>query len=770
MNAEGLRLKEERARLLADPSLKGSALCRAYSDLADRWLSGLLGTQEKVAIVAVGGYGRRELCPGSDLDVFLVHQGVKDVKTVAERLWYPVWDAGIGLDHSVRTVKEAVAVASEDLKAALGLLDARFVAGDPSLAAGLTERVRERWRKRSARWLAALSEEVEARHGAFGEVAFLLEPELKEGRGGLRDVHALQAAALASPVIGLPGADGEEDVLGEPKETLLSVRVELHRRSGKTLDRLLLQEQDGVAAALDYPSADALMAAVAGAGRAVAWWSDDGWGRVRSALAGPRGRTSGIDRPVGSGLILREGEVVLGADADPRNDASLVFRAAAAAAENGVPLARTALHRLAAEAIEPGDPWPPAARHALVALLGTGRAAIPVFESLDQSGLLARLLPEWETVSSRPQRNAYHRFTVDRHLCEAAANAAALTRQVSRPDLLLVGAWLHDIGKGFPGDHTETGIEVVGRIAPRMGFSPEDAEVLVNLVRHHLLLPDVATRRDLDDPATVEAVASSVGDQQTLELLAALTEADSLATGPAAWGSWKAGLIRDLVDRTARHLGGHRQPETLTLPTAEHVALMDGGEVVVEVGDGGLTVVAPDRPGVFFQVAGTLAVHGLAVRSAVAASEGGMAVQVFEVEPVFGSPPDQERLAGDIEHALDGRLALEAKLADRASAYSGGKRAVSAHPAEARVLVDNEASESATVIEVRAPDGIGVLYRITRALSECGLDVRTAKVSTLGHEVVDAFYVTSAQGTKVTGGEHLAEVEGAVLRELEHRE
>jgi [protein-PII] uridylyltransferase len=770
LNPSGVRFKEERARLLADPGLKGSALCQAYSDLADGWLSSLLGAQDKVAVIAVGGFGRRELCPGSDLDVVLVHQGVKDVKTVAERLWYPVWDAGIGLDHSVRTVKEAVAVAGEDLKAALGLLDARFVAGEPALSTGLAERVRERWRKRSARWLATLSEEVEARHQAFGEVAFLLEPELKEGRGGLRDVHALQAAALASPVVGLPGADGGEDVLAEPKEVLLSVRAELHRRTGRTLDRLLLQEQDGVADQLGYPSADALMAAVAGAGRTIAWWSDDGWRRVRSALAGPRGRTSGIDRAVGQGLVVREGEVVLGTDADPGNDASLVLRAAAASAENGAPLARSTLERLAAEATGPGEPWPAAARHALVALLGTGPAAIAVLESLDQSGLLARLVPEWESVSSRPQRNAYHRFTVDRHLCEAAANAAALTRQVARPDLLLVGAWLHDIGKGFPGDHTETGIEVVGRIGSRMGFGSDDVEVLVDLVRHHLLLPDVATRRDLDDPATVEAVASTVGDQQTLELLAALTEADGMATGPAAWGPWKARLVRDLVERTARHLGGHRQPDALTLPTPEHASLMARGEVVVQAHEGELTVVAPDRPGLFYRVAGTLAVHGLTVRSAVAASAGGMAVEVFEVESAFGVPPDGDRLRDEVERALDGQLPLEAKLAQRAQAYSGARRAASAHPAEARVLVDNEASETATVIEVRAPDGVGVLYRITRALARCDLDVRTAKVSTLGHEVVDAFYVTDAEGSKVIDREHLAEVERAVLAELEHRE
>ncbi|MDP9071418.1 MAG: nucleotidyltransferase domain-containing protein, partial [Actinomycetota bacterium] len=283
----------------------GPAFCRALSELADRWLASLLGAEEDVALVAVGGYGRQELCPGSDLDVVLVHRGRKDVREVAERLWYPIWDAGVGLDHSVRTVKEALRVAGDDLKAALGLLDARLVAGSAALAAELTERATEQWRKRSHRWLAALGEAVEARHAEFGEVAFLLEPELKEGRGGLRDVHALWAAAVASPVV-----DVGDEAVASAHQTLLGVRTELHRATGKTLDRLLLQEQDAVAAALGHPDADALMAAVAAAARTIAWSSDDGWRRIRSALAGPRGRTSGRDHPLGPGLLLREDEVV----------------------------------------------------------------------------------------------------------------------------------------------------------------------------------------------------------------------------------------------------------------------------------------------------------------------------------------------------------------------------------------------------------------------------------------------------------------------------
>lgn len=713
-----------------------------------------------MAVVAVGGYGRRELCPGSDLDVVLVHSGRRGMQQVAERLWYPIWDAGVGLDHSVRTVKEALSVAGNDLKAALGLLDARLVAGDAELAAALAGGALEQWRKKARRWLPELADAVEARHAQFGEVAFLLEPELKEGRGGLRDVHALQAAALASPVV-----EAADETLTERHDTLLAVRVELHRATGKASDRLLLQEQDRVAAVLGYPDADVLMAAVSAAGRAIAWRGDDGWRRVRSHLAGGRGRSAN-GRALGWGLVLSDGEVALAATADPSGDPALVLRAASAAGELGAWLARSALDRLVAESGDLPDPWPADARDALVALLGTGRAAIPVLEALDQRCLLTRILPEWEAVRSRPQRNAYHRFTVDRHLCETAANAAALTRKVARPDLLLVGALLHDIGKGYPGDHTDVGVEMVGRIGARLGFPPADVEVLVNLVRHHLLLPDVATRRDLDDPATIAAVAEAVGDRDTLELLAALTEADGVATGPSAWGPWKAGLVDDLVARTARWLEGHRNPETPALPAPEHRHVMGRGVVDVVVEGNRVTVVAPDRPGLFCRVAGTLALHGLDVRSAAAASEGSMAVEVFEVEPAFDKTPNWSRVRADVERALSGRLSLEARLADRVRAYAGRARPAASRPAQARVLFDNGASAVATVVEVRAPDSIGVLYRITRALADCDLDVRSAKVSTLGHEVVDAFYVTDASGDKVLDDEHLSEIEKAVLAEL----
>ena len=232
----------------------------------------------------------------------------------------------------------------------------------------------------------------------------------------------------------------------------------------------------------------------------------------------------------------------------------------------------------------PGDPWADETRTAFVALLALGKPAIDKIESLDQHGLLVRLIPEWAAVRNKPQRNAYHTFTVDRHLLEAAALAAGLTDTVERPDLLLVGTLLHDIGKGFPGDHTTVGIEIVDRIATRMGFSPADVAVLVDLVRNHLLLPDTATRRDLDDPTTIARVAQAAGNRLTLHLLAALTEADSKATGPSAWGAWKAGLVAELVSRTDRVLQG--EPE----PVAQDRIVTSNRELMAEVREIGTPV------------------------------------------------------------------------------------------------------------------------------------------------------------------------------------
>jgi [protein-PII] uridylyltransferase len=759
------RLLDNDRRLRESP-LRGSAWCRAYTAKVDEWLAMLFADaaagRTDLALVATGGHGRRELCPFSDLDLMLVHVG-GDVDAVASALWYPMWDSGVKLGHAVRTIDQALELAADDLEVATALLTSRAIAGDENLAVRLRDAAISSWRQRADVLVEKLRDGVLARADQHGEVAFLLEPDLKESRGGLRDVHALEWLDVATPVL----APSERTALDDAQETLLAARVALHLRTDRRSDVLLLQEQDGVAVAIGYRDGDELMAEIAAAARSVAWMSDSVWHRIERPERRRLPRLKAGPKEIAPGVLLQRGLVSLAPAAAFTDDPLAVLRVAVAAAQHEAFLTRDALERLAAECPPMPTPWPAEARRLLTDLLLTGRPAIEVIESLDQLGLWHRLIPEWAPARSRPQRNAYHRFTVDRHLCEAAAEAAALASRVSRPDLLVLGALLHDIGKGYAGDHTEVGIELVDRVASRMGFPDADVAVLVSLVRHHLLLPDAATRRDLDDASTIRGVANRVGSVETLELLAALSEADSIATGPAAWGSWKAGLMRVLVERTAHVLRGGEMGDLreASAPTLEQRRLLEGTGVVVEHSGGMVVVAAPDRPGLFSRVAGALSLSGLDVVEASAYSEGGRALSTYRVVPVFDREPDWNQVCLQLDRAIHGRLALRSRLAERARTYAR-RRPSSARPVEPKVLIDNGASDVATVVEIDAPDAIGVLYRITSALAECDLDIVTAKVQTLGPVVVDAFYVRDRHGAKVEDPAYLSEIERAVLHAL----
>jgi [protein-PII] uridylyltransferase len=720
----------------------------------------MLGAETGVALVAVGGYGRKELLPGSDLDVLLLHDGREGIAKVADRVWYPVWDSGAQLDHAVRTVPQARRVARNDLKVALGLLNARHVAGDLDLTTRLREGALEDWRSNARTRLAELKELHEERTRLHGELAFLLEPDLKESRGGQRDVHAIQAIAAAW-VAPAPGPR-----VRAAYEQILDARHVLHEVTGRRLDRLVLEEQDEVARTLGLLDGDALLRQLAGAGRTVAYAVDHAFRQTDRAGGGRRGlgvrmrRGKPERRPLADGVVEQEGEVVLARAAAPASDPVLVLRAAAAAAQAGLPLAPRALARLA-ECPPLPVPWPAEARDALLTLLGAGPAAIGVWEALDQEGLLTALIPDWERVRNRPQRNPLHRFTVDRHLVECAANAAALTRDVARPDLLLLAALLHDIGKGWPGDHSVSGEVVARDVARRVGLSEADSELVAVAVRHHLLLPVVATRRDLDDPMTLQHVATTVGSRLVLDLLHGLSVADGLATGPAAWNDWKAGLIADLVRRVSAVLDGEPMPEPVPLRQDQLALVAEGGPAAIVDGTE-VTVVALDRPGLLWRAAGVLASHRLEVRGANATASGEIAVTVFSVVPEYGDPPDAALVAADLRRMLEGRLDVEDRLERRA-------RAARPHGAAApppKVTLVDEASQSATVVEVRAHDEPGLLWRIGRALGECGLNVRAARVETLGAEAVDVFYVTDSSGGLLTDPDLRRRTVAAVLSAL----
>ncbi len=734
---------EERARILAEPQLDGRALCRALSDATDVWLRELgneaIGDRDGISLVAVGGYGRRELAPGSDLDVVLVYREHQDVTAIADAIWYPIWDAGLKLGHAVRTPEAALALASEDLDAATSLLSIRHLAGDAELTGELAGRHRAAWAADADRWLSELVESVRLRHERCGETAFLLEPDLKEGRGGLRDVHAL----LWGRTAGAPLTDDDIDFLTDAESTLLDVRVGLHRHTGRRGDVLLLDDQDAVAELLDVHDADVLMGRVAEAARAIAFVADDVWYGVRQQQG-----QAVVDPPenLAAGLSVADGELVV--TGDPATDPLLVLHAAVAAARLDIPIERSSLRRLSdRQSIFP-DPWPEGALRLFVELLSLGDAGRRVIERLDLFGVWTCILPEWAPNRNRPQRNVYHRFTVDRHLLEAAAQASRLAHRVRRPDLLVLAALFHDIGKGYPGDHSIAGVELVERIGPRIGLSGDDTQRIGRLVRHHLLLPDVATRRDLGDHDVIANVATLLGSTEVLELLAALTEADSLATGPTAWNSWKADLVRLLTERVNAHIGGGSGAWSRRSFVDERVEeLMRGGRFQVDVTDDMITVVAPDDVGVFSRVAGGLALRGLDVLQADAySSAAGMAASQFRVEvPRHGI--DEAAVKRSIDDAIHGRLAIDARLAERAQTYARRPRSASDVPTV--IEFPPKGHDDVTIIEVHTADRIGVLYRVTRFFAHMRLDLRSAKIQTIGPEAVDTFYVSRAGGAEI---------------------
>ncbi|MFD9423104.1 MULTISPECIES: [protein-PII] uridylyltransferase [unclassified Streptomyces] len=791
-----------RLRLLQEKARSGPPRRAALARLTDDWLTGLFTAAAEhagvrgAALVAVGGYGRGELSPRSDLDLLLLHDGSADagaLAALADRIWYPVWDLGLSLDHSVRTPGEARRTAGEDLKVQLGLLDARPVAGDLGLVAGLRTAILADWRNQAPKRLPALDELCRERADRMGELQFLLEPDLKEARGGLRDATALRAVA-ASWV-----ADAPREGLTEARRTLLDARDALHLTTGRATDRLALQEQDQVAEALGLLDADVLLRQVYEAARTVSYATDVTWREVNRVLRArsvrPRlramlggGKAVPERTPLADGVVEADGEVVLARAARPEKDPVLTLRAAAAAAESGLPLSRHLVRHLATAARPLPVPWPAEAREELVTLLGAGDSTVGVWEALESEGIITRLLPDWERVHCRPQRNPVHTWTVDRHLVETAVRAASLTRRVHRPDLLLIAALLHDIGKGWPGDHSAAGEVIARDMAARIGFDKHDVGIVATLVRHHLLLVETATRRDLDDPATVRSVATAVGSASTLELLHALTEADALATGPAAWSSWRASLVADLVKRVAAVLAGEapQEPEPAA-PGAEQERLaieaLRTGEPVLALhtqpgppADDGepepvgveLLIALPDRPGVLPAAAGVLALHRLTVRAAElravelpteVGDSADLLLLSWRVAAEYGSLPQAARLRADLVRALDGSLDIPARLAEREAAYPR-RRGVKAPPP--RVTVAAAGSRLATVIEVRAQDAPGLLHRIGRALEQSAVRVRSAHVSTLGANAVDAFYVTG------TDGEPLPEVRAAeVAKEVE---
>ena len=763
-------LAASRRKLLSDgKKLSAAELRHKWLDLHEAWLTAKateIGITDGsgFAVVGIGGLARRELVPYSDLDLILLHDNVSDdvLQRVADGLWYPLWDANVRLDHSVRTVPGTLEVANADLTAALGLLEARHIAGEERLSAELVDGVRRQWRSGIRSRMDELVEMTYARWQRCGRIAQRAEPDLKSGRGGLRDVQLLDALGIAQLIDrrGMGHPDVPAGSLDEAYLTLLDVRTELHRVSGRGRDELLAQFADEVSAALGAGDRFSLARMLSGAGRTIAYHAETGLRTAQNAL--PRRGISALvrrpkRRPLDEGVVEYDGEIVLARDAQPENDPGLVLRVAAASADTGLPIGAATLRRLAASVPDMPTPWPQEALDDLLVVLLAGPPTVNTIEALDRTGLWGRLLPEWDAVRDLPPRDVSHKWTVDRHIVETTVNAAPLTTNVARSDLLALGALLHDIGKGRGTDHCVLGADLVIPIGKRLGLSPQDIDTLSKMVRHHLLLPVTATRSDLNDPKAIEAVSEALDrDPQLLELLHALAEADSKATGPGVWSDWKASLIADLVRRSRLVMAGEPLPQAEpTAPQYLSLAADHGVHVEIKPGDSErmhVAMIAPDERGLVSKAAAVLALNSLRIHSASTNTHENVAITEFVVSPLFGSPPEAGLLRQQFTNALHADVdvlgALEKRDTDAANSATAraGEIQVGAPLTRStvppRILWLDTAAPGQLIVEVRAMDRLGLLALLARALERAGGDIAWAKVNTFGSTAADVFCVT----------------------------
>ena len=750
----------------------GTVACEALTEILDAAFRLLaVDTDPALAIVAVGGYGRREQCRHSDIDVMLLVE--PDGDEAAKRLLYPVWDTGVKVGHSIRTLAHVTEAGRQNVETLTALFDARFVAGNRDLydrfvvtRATLTRRLARRLRTE----LAERHDQLLAR-----EPWQLQSVNLKSGRGGLRDVQLVHWLDFAEATAARRETPPLAPALVEARERLLATRNAVHALSERALD---VYRDDLVPRVAEWLGVD------------MAGWSRDLYLAMREVDATATARLAGPAVPQRRWLAWPR----------PRGERARPARGS----ERDLDRLITALH-----AVEPG-------------------AGAPPLDPLPRSDWLDRLLPEWEVLRGRRHIAPFHTHPVDVHVMRTVAEAIhglttdeddAATPQIASElpsqDELLLAAVLHDIGKGHEASHVEGGAVIAERFAARAALPAEMAARIVRAVELHLFLPTVATRRDIADARVIRETGERVGDAHTLRLLYLLSVADARATGPAVWNAWKAQLLRSLYTRVLDDLGG-TSPHAATAPedrlqraidalaphftaseVEEHVRRIEPSYLLSNTPEtighhlqlvreahasplgsaarrdplgaiDRLTIVTRDRPGILQAVAGALASHNASVLGGVAYTrDDGVAIQVWHVRDALEHGIDERRWARILDalpRALAGDFPIDERLAEVRATYGA---ASPRHPAPGRAIatsvhVDNSASDRYSVLEVSTADRLGLLYAITRALHALAVDIHLAKVDTIGPEVVDAFYVRRENGRRIDSPDEIERVEQRV--------
>lgn len=703
------------------------------------------------ALCAFGGLGRREMLPYSDLDLVLLYDGgrAENLQATADALWYPLWDSGVSLDHSVRTPEQCLSLAATDPKVALSMLELRLIAGEPALFDKATTGARGAWRKVVHSGLDELVEQIAARRQRAGAIAHRTEPDLKHGEGGLRDAQilaALAAANVANDAIAVI-PDGPGRSVDAARSLLLDVRTCLQLVGGKPRDVLHAQFAEDVARLLGYEDRFALARDLSNASRTIAFATDLGIRTARGAIP-RRGlaalRRAPARRPLAEGVVEQGGEVVLARGARPERDDSLLLRVATASARHRIPISAGTLRRLADGAPSLREESSPVYLDNLVSLLGAGEAAVGVFETLDRSGLWDRVLPEWAAIRDLPSRSAMHIHTVDRHQVQVVVEATRLATAVSRPDLLLLSALIHDIGKGRQRDHSELGAELAEAICTRFGMPEHDRVRVVAIVRHHLLFAKTAASRDPNDPDTAREILDQLGEDPVIfDTLVALTEADSRGTGPGVWTPWKSHVHRTLAATCARLISESAvaAPEIAPLDRASvttSIRISEGAYMTRFVLDAEVSGGTAGLADVLL----VLAARGIEVVGAetlrVDQGEAGEIHRLrADISTLFGTPSDPALVAQDLRALSSStvRSRLHSKV-DRRQ-----QEAWTVPSAKPLVWFEAGDEERSGLLRVRSADRPGLLAEMIGACRAAGVQVTWTRARTYGEFVSDTLHV-----------------------------
>ena len=867
------RMQQHVQHAFEQDQIAGLQAARLLGKLTDGLISSLyehaitdtgLNRPEHLSIAATGGYGRGVLAPFSDIDLLFLtaHEPTQQTLQVVEYMLYFLWDLGVKVGHATRSIEDCLVEGAKDTTIRTALLDARHIAGDAPLFAEFHTRFRAACKAAGAAdYIAAKQAERDVRHRRYGDIPFVVEPNIKEGRGGLRDLQTLYWIAryvYDTQTMGELADVGDVLTEAEAKhgrrawEFLWTVRFHLHYVAGRAEERLTFDVQPVVGARMGYTrhgrqdGVERFMRHYFLTAREISRLTRILEPAILREALGPPAIAAETDKAlVQAGFVLAEGALLPLPGRDFDNEPIQMLRILQVARDRNLelhPLAVRSLIQNERRAVElRGNPK----AAALFMDLMCGREpdhhrashhpdGARWLSILNETGFLGRFIPDWARIVGQMQFDTYHVFTVDEHTIEAvrvlnmmergelaqiAPVASSLVDHLQSRRALYLAMLLHDIAKGRGGDHSELGAEVALKVGPALGLSAEETETVSWLVLHHLLLSTIAFKRDIEDPKTILDVADTIQSPERLRLLLVLTVADMRAVSTKVWNGWKAQLLRELYARVAEVLAGglSTTERDVRVQRAKHAAaalLSDWSKQDIEsftsLGYPGywlsfdpetharharlvrdaearkapltvetqplparavteVTVYCADHAGLFSKISGALAVAGASIVDArIHTMTNGMALDTFWVQDAaggaFDAPHRLARLAVLIEQALSGRLRIAAEIRKMSKMLLGQRmRAIHVPP---RVVIDNHASNTHTVLEVNGRDRPGLLHDVTAAISEQGLQIASAHVTTYGVRAVDVFYVKDVFGLKVENERKLALLREALLSAL----